>query len=386
MRKKNALLISCFNWYKQRLSVIRQLLLNDEYNVIVLIADFEHISKQNIKEKYPECTYVKVPRYTRNLSVSRVKSHLAFGKAVEQFLDKIVPDLVFLQIPPNNSAKYCLEYKIKHPQVRYFIDLIDLWPESLPLGGLKKTLFARYWKKMRDDSLKIADHVFTECELYQEKLRDILDEEKTSTLYLFKDQTDEEKELICKIIAEKERNNSENSLDFAYLGSINNILDMEGICKILMLSVSYGFKTAIHIIGEGEGKNKFFRLLREAKIQVYYYGAMYDQIEIIHILANCDFGLNMMKKEVSVGLTIKSIDYFSMGLPIINNINGDTWLFIEKHKIGINVKNDICITDIVDFKNSKNSERKRVYNFYNKYFTKHHFENEIIQQLKNKDQ
>ena len=37
-------------------------------------------------------------------------------------------------------------------------------------------------------------------------------------------------------------------------------------------------------------------------------------------------------------MTIKSMDYFSMGVPIINNIKGDTWELVEKEKVGVNVK------------------------------------------------
>ena len=48
------------------------------------------------------------------------------------------------------------------------------------------------------------------------------------------------------------------------------------------------------------------------------------------------FGINMMKPGICVGLTMKSIDYFCYGLPLINNIPGDTWKLVEKEQIGIN--------------------------------------------------
>ena len=54
------------------------------------------------------------------------------------------------------------------------------------------------------------------------------------------------------------------------------------------------------------------------------------------IFDQCHFGLNIMKESVYVGLTMKSIDYFEASLPIINNIKGDTWAFVERNQIGIN--------------------------------------------------
>ena len=34
---------------------------------------------------------------------------------------------------------------------------------------------------------------------------------------------------------------------------------------------------------------------------------------------------------------MKSIDYFEAGLPILNNIQGDTWEIIEKENVGVNI-------------------------------------------------
>lgn len=43
-----------------------------------------------------------------------------------------------------------------------------------------------------------------------------------------------------------------------------------------------------------------------------------------------------MKDSVCVGLTMKSIDYFQHGLPIINNIKADTTELVEEYKVGFN--------------------------------------------------
>ena len=43
-----------------------------------------------------------------------------------------------------------------------------------------------------------------------------------------------------------------------------------------------------------------------------------------------------MKSSVCVGLTMKSLDYFQAGLPIVNNIDGDTADMIDAYNIGFN--------------------------------------------------
>lgn len=372
--KKRALIISCFNWYQPRLASVRQFLLK-KYNVTVLIADFDHISKQKINTKYSECTYIKVPEYQKNISIARIRSHLVFGKTVSFYLKKLRPELIFLQIPPNNSAKYCLNYKKNNPEIKYYIDLIDLWPESMPIRGLEKSVIFGYWKKMRNDSLKAADYVFTECGLYQEILKGVLRSEKSSVLYLFKKETEEEKKLVQKLLVENRKRNVEG-LSFAYLGSINNIIDMEGIRKILKEVRAKGIETCIHIIGKGEKKEKFLQILENTGAKVYYYGAIYEQLEKIKLLAGCDYAFNMMKESVSVGLTIKSVDYFSMGLPIINNIKGDTWEIVEKYNVGINY--DSFMEEIRKItKENVRIQKNNAIALYEKLFTEERFMTQI---------
>ena len=69
-----------------------------------------------------------------------------------------------------------------------------------------------------------------------------------------------------------------------------------------------------------------------------------------------------------IGLTVKSIDYFEHGLPVINNIKGDTWSMIDKYNVGINISNERNLVGktIIDMR--KNN--KHIYNLYNKNFTK----------------
>ena len=68
-----------------------------------------------------------------------------------------------------------------------------------------------------------------------------------------------------------------------------------------------------------------------------YHGIVYEEKIKEEIYAHCHFGLNIMKEAVFVGLTMKSLDYLSHGLPIINTIQGDTKQIVDQYKIGINI-------------------------------------------------
>ena len=358
-----AVLISCFNWYKKRLEPIREVLLKQGYEVKVFISDFDHLLKRPETNRYIECTYIHVPEYRRNISMQRVHSHLSFGKSISSNLEEYCPDIIYCLIPPNNVGESCKKYKERHPNTKLIIDIIDLWPESMPIGQIKNSYIGKKWENWRNSTIQVADYVFTECDLFKEKLDNYLIPEKTSTLYLFKEQTKEEKMLVRTIVEQKEKN--EHITKLAYLGSMNSIIDIEGICEVIKQFQKKGFECELHAIGNGESKTKFQNAISATNCKSYFYGPVFDEAEKIKILATCDYALNMMKKTVNVGLTIKSIDYLSYGLPLINNIQGDTWRIIEEEKIGFNIP--------VSTKNPTIKSSKEILNVYLKHFSKDAF-------------
>ncbi len=329
-----AVLISCFNWYETRLKPIRELLIEQGFEVSVLLSDFDHIKKKVVDPRFDECTYIHVPEYKTNISFARIISHLSFGLNCRKIIDEEKPGFIYCLIPPNKIADYCASYKKKNPDVKFIIDIIDLWPESMPLGKLRYTFPARMWRRWRDDAIGAADHVFTECELYQDKLEGILPPSKTSTLHLYKEQTQEECKLVEKNILKKK---TDEVIRFAYLGSMNNIIDIDGICEVLKHTMENGYTCELVAIGDGENRERFEKAVSTIGCKATFHGAIYDEMKKIELLAPCDYAFNMMKKSVSVGLTIKSIDYMSYGLPLINNIEGDTWKIVKEHNVGINV-------------------------------------------------
>ena len=367
---KKALLISCFNWYKARLKPIRDLLIGTGYDVTVLLSDYEHITKKTIKDRYEECTYIHVPQYKSNMSFQRIHSHLSFGRSVGDKIKEYKPDLVYFQVPPNNIARYCMEYKSNHPDTKLIMDIIDLWPESMPLGVVKKTMLAKKWQNWRDQCIIMADHVFTECDLYREKLN--LDSGKASTLYLFKEQTEEERALVQEIIRKKK---DEATTKFAYLGSMNNIIDIDGICSVLKQFTGTKNNCELHAIGDGESRELFEKSVKATGCKAVFYGPVYNEKEKIKTLAACDYAFNMMKDTSEVGLTIKSIDYLSYGLPLINNIKGDTWKTVDANDLGINV---LPAKSIVP----KKFSHEDILYFFNQHYSLDMYTNNLKEQLK----
>lgn len=367
-----AVIVNCFDTYEDRVDLVHDFFKKLGYDVTVIQSDFRHFKKVHREESKKEFIFVKSKPYYKNLSLSRLSSHYKYASDAFKLVEKLKPDLLYTFVPPNSLAKFAASYKQKNMQVRLILDLIDLWPETMPIGKAKKFPPFTFWGAMRDKSLKHADFVITECDLYKSVLGDALKNIKTETLYLAKRD--------INVISNPKLN--EYEIHLAYLGSINNIIDIPRIKKIIE-SIKIVKPVTLHIIGDGENKQELIDAARAGGASVNYYGKIYDPQEKQDIFDKCHFGLNIMKDSVCVGLTMKSIDYFQHNLPIINNIKGDTNNLVFKYNVGFNI-NNLDINMIL--KNEYDIQRENTLNLFNKYFSVNTFEkklNNILKQIYN---
>lgn len=96
---KRAVLISCFDWYKGRLEIVRNYLLEKGYEVEVLLSDFNHIRKIKHIHKHSKCKYIHVIPYKKNISMTRIISHLMFGQSVKKYIKKYDPEFIYAVAP-----------------------------------------------------------------------------------------------------------------------------------------------------------------------------------------------------------------------------------------------------------------------------------------------
>lgn len=376
---KKALLISCYGWYEKRLKPIKELLENT-YECEIINGDFAHSKKEYVEEKREDCTYIHVPSYKKNVSIGRLLSHFLFSEKVYELLQKNKPDLIYALVPPNSLGSYCAKYKTLHMDCTLIIDVIDMWPESMPLDKYKNTFPFVLWKRMRNNSLKKADYVFTECNLYIDSIEKYAPG-RINVLHLMKSQNEEEKRLVEAAIRTITPISSRNEIVIGYLGSINYIINIPAIIDVLE-TLKSKYEVTVKIIGDGESRDQLLKEIANTGAKVEFFGKIYDESKKIEILAQCDAALNLMKQSVKVGLTLKSIDYFSYGLPIINNIKGDTWDWVNKEIPGINY--DSNKDDILRWIDSLTSENHtEVHKKFEEHFSRVGFDKKVSSTLHN---
>lgn len=354
---KKAVIVTCFESNEERVTFIMEALKSKGYEVVAITTDFSHIQKKE-RDSIPEgYISIQTSRYSKNLSISRLMSHNQF--AIDAFfaIDSIKPELLWVVAPCNSLIKEANKYKRKHKNVKLIIDMIDMWPESLPIDNNKKKLKPFiWWKNIRTNNINCADEIVTECDLYHE----ILSKEfkgRITTIHWARD---------AKAI-KYDLNIPNDKLSLAYIGSINNIIGIDLIKKLIS---SINKNVVLHIIGSGEKTDDMLNSLKDV-CEVIYHGNVYDQTEKAMIFNNCHAGINIYKEGLYIGLTVKCIDYFMYGLPIINNIKGDTWSFVENNKVGININENTVIDEnqLVDMRNNN----QNIIDLFNSNFTKEIF-------------
>lgn len=325
--QKTACLISCSDHYKHRLFAVDAYLRGRGYETTYLTSDFDHTSKKVFRCEVNGCIQLPARPYRKNLSAARILSHRAFARDVFRYLENLPrqPDAVVALLPPNFLAHYAKKYKKRHPQVKLLFDIFDMWPETFPSGRLKKLLRPAFavWAWVRDHSLDAADFITTECELFRRLLK--LDSGKSATVYLCADPLNIPKTPVRL---------REDRIELCYLGSINNVVSIADICAFIA-KLTAQKPVVLHIVGMGERQQEFIDSAKAAGAEVVFHGAVYDDAKKQEIMSQCHFGLNVMKASVCVGLTMKSVEYFRHGLPIINNIPADTAEIVAQKGVGL---------------------------------------------------
>ncbi len=356
-----ALIVTCFESNEERISFVLDSFKKKRYNTKVITTNYSHIKKEYRTNTPEEYIAIDTKPYTKNISIKRIISHIKFAKDAFKKIELETPDIIWLMAPANYLIKEANKYKKKYPATKIIIDIVDMWPESLPIRINKNIFPFNIWRNIRKNNIKCADALVTECDYYQEILKtEYL--KNITTIHWARDN---------KAIETKLKPNGDK-LSLCYIGSINNIIDTKTICEVIS---NCDKPVVLHVIGNGENRYNFIETVGKM-CEVIYHGEIRDEKEKNKIFSECHAGINIYKENLYIGLTVKSIDYFEHGLPVINNIKGDTWNLINKYNAGINYYSNATIDSNMLIDLRKNN--KKIYELYNQNFTKGEFINNCI--------
>ena len=184
----NIAIVSCFLSNEMRVRSVYDYFVRRGDVVTVFESDFMHLKKMHRENPPKDYIYIPTLPYKKNMSLGRLYSHKIFSKDVVRRLKQYSFDLIYVLIPPNSLVRDLIEYK-RRTRVKVIFDVIDLWPESLPVKVSKDLFPFLLWKRLRSCYINEADYIITQCDLYQKYLN--VNEEKRKTIYFCKEKQDD---------------------------------------------------------------------------------------------------------------------------------------------------------------------------------------------------
>jgi hypothetical protein len=307
--------------------------------------DFDHGEKK-YKNNYENerIHYLHVPSYKKNLSVKRLYSHICFALQLKQFLQnqKIKPDIIYCAMPTSTAAVVCGAYCRKN-NIRFVIDVVDLWPDSLfPVNSffkLFKWLFIP-WKYLTINAYKNADFIIGESKKYVQIASKYNPSVPARTIYLGIDK--EQIELLrgrSNIVIEK----PDNEIWICYAGSLGNSYDFDVLLNAVKnLNNICNYK--LLFIGDGERRIYLEDKIKELDLDGIITGFV-TYSDYLKYLSYCDVGVNIFKKNTLVVHSYKFNDYVASNLFIVNSLKGETAELIDTYKIGLNFNFFDCLLE-----------------------------------------
>lgn len=354
----NITIISCFDINDYRVNVLKRTLEAEGHSVSVLISNFRHLQKCKRASCSPGMEMIPVRPYYGRFSTARIFSHMRFAREALARAEKLRPDVLWVLAPPNSLVREAALYKNRRPQTRLILDFMDLWPESMPVRGFRWTPAGWLWRGLRDSYINAADTVAAESDAYWRVLERHCDRQKLRTLY-----TDRGLRL-----RELKAHPPKDKIALCFLGEVNQSVDFQAVERLIRQMDS---PVELHIVGDGAQAERLCRGAEDAGAEVVFHGRVYAPEKKHAIFDGCHCGLNLLTRDAGPRITMKSVDYLKNSLPMINNVEGDTWRFVERYAVGLNYDGSTGLSSANLL--ALQCRREQIQMIYNTYFAEKAF-------------
>lgn len=307
-------------------------------NMVLITSDFNHQKKRyKTKSEMEKSLCIHVPSYKKNLSIKRLYSHIVFACRLRIFLKFLqeIPSTIYCAMPTSTAAYVCGKYCKRHG-VKFVIDVIDLWPDSLipAVGGIKRELLKCLifpWKFVTVQTYKMADVILGESKQYASEAAFYNHKAPIYPLYLGVD-----KKEVKKLVAESELilNKPNKERWIGYAGSLGTSYDFESLIKgAAVLNGIYKYK--LFFIGDGVCRAKIENLINQYSVNAEITGFLHYG-DLLKYLSNCDIAVNIFRDNTKVVHSYKFNDYVATNCFILNSLPGETADMIDRYKVGLN--------------------------------------------------
>lgn len=349
INKKNILIVSHFcgdfnGKTNNRFNYIADLLAQNEHNVNLVTTDFSHSQKRR-KDKTENQKNIKVimchePGYVKNVSLKRFYSHRIMGRNLKKyFVSSNKPDVIYCAVPSLDAARVAAEYA-QDNEIRFIIDIQDLWPEAFRMVfnvPLISDILFKPFLRQADYIYKTADEIIAVSQTYIDRALHVNNKtDKGYSVFLGTELAYFDRLAKRNKINDKRR----GEIWLAYIGTLGYSYDL--ICVMDAINILRAQKIEdikFIIMGDGPLKQKFENYAKNTNIQVEFTGKL-DYGKMVGMLATCDIAVNPIKNNSAASIINKHADYAAAGLPVLNTQECPEYReLLEKYNAGINCNN-----------------------------------------------
>lgn len=348
--KKDILIIANFTRLpcengNSRFPYIANLIDSGKYNVELITSTFSHAEKKQRENNNDErikykITLLKEPGYKKNVSVKRFFSHHIFAINLKKYLKKRPkPDIIYCAIPSLSVGKVVAKYTKKN-NIRFIIDIQDLWPEAfkmvLNIPIISNILFYPM-KRDADYIYSSADEIVAVSETYCNRALKVNKKVKNGlSVFLGTDL-----QYFDECAKKNKVEFDDDLVRIAYIGTLGHSYNIPIVIDAIRYLNDKGINNLKFIImGDGPLKEEFENYAEEKKVDCQFTGRL-EYEKMVGLLCSCDIAVNPIKKGSAGSIINKVGDYAAAGLPVINTQENNEYRnLVEEYKIGFNCENN----------------------------------------------
>jgi len=332
-----------------RFHYIASKLAKNSSKIEVVTTSFSHRTKlpRNVStEQFDEFNYnltlLKEPGYKKNVSLRRFYSHYIFARNLRKYLKtRSKPDVIYCAVPSLDAAKVAASYARMH-NVRFIIDIQDLWPEAFKMVFNMPVIsdFIFYpMQQIANYIYRTADEVIAVSDTYKERALKVNTKVNDGhSIYLGTDlETFDEMKKLNKF-----NDKPSNEIWFCYVGTLGHSYDLTTVIDALEIiqrkDSIYNLKFIV--MGDGPLRTKFEEYAKSKQINALFTGRL-SYNEMVGILGVCDIAVNPITKGAAQSIINKHGDYAAAGLPVINTQESLEYKnLVSSYNMGLNCNNN----------------------------------------------
>lgn len=314
-------------------------------------------------------------------ALRRFLNYYAYEIASTQYVSSLNDDydVVFVyQLSPVMMAKAAIKYKKKHNK-KLLMYCLDLWPDSLTLGGIKKNSgIYNYYKKLSQRIYGSADRILVSSRMFCRYFEEMFGIGGDKAEYLPQ---------YAEDVFRPSEKEASDELNITFAGNIGTTQSIETILyaaeKLKNENIVFNF------YGDGSGLREMVAIKEKLQLDKVQFHGRISVDEVPGKYAESDALIVTLSDNnvLSMSFPGKIQSYMAAGKPIIAAVNGEASNIIKEAECGFCAPaEDVdglvsCIKEFI--KSDKELLGKNARKYYEENFRKEMFISKLIEELEN---